>query len=90
VDDLSVKKQDKALIHAKRARNIQTVLMNPKDTAVESAQFRLVFSFFILRTQAVVLTKIRFWVKKMFKLQAVGVGTTDVRLSLGLVVNTPI
>ncbi|KAI2846339.1 hypothetical protein CBS11350_3879 [Aspergillus niger] len=40
VDDLSVKKQDKALIHAKRARNIKTVLMDPKDTAVESAQFR--------------------------------------------------
>ncbi|CEJ62075.1 hypothetical protein PMG11_10587 [Penicillium brasilianum] len=58
VDDLSVKKQDKALIHAKRARNIQTVLRDPKDTAVESAQFR-------------------FWVKKMFKLQTIGVGTTD-------------
>lgn len=40
VDDLSVKKQDKALIHAKRARNIRTVLIDPKDTAVESAQFR--------------------------------------------------
>ncbi|KAJ9385511.1 hypothetical protein DTO063F5_4104 [Paecilomyces variotii] len=52
VDDLSVKKQDKALIHAARARNIRSVLMDPKDTAVESAQFR-------------------FWVKKMFKLQAI-------------------
>lgn len=40
VKDLSVKKQDKALIHAKRARNIRTVLMEPKDTAVETAQFR--------------------------------------------------
>ncbi|KAE8348355.1 hypothetical protein BDV28DRAFT_161425 [Aspergillus coremiiformis] len=40
VDDLSVKKQDKALIHAKRARNIRTVLLDPKDTTVESAQFR--------------------------------------------------
>lgn len=40
VNDLSVKKQDKALIHAKRARNIRTVLVDPKDTAVESAQFR--------------------------------------------------
>ncbi|GAD99462.1 hypothetical protein AOR_1_1090134 [Paecilomyces variotii No. 5] len=40
VDDLSVKKQDKALIHAARARNIRSVLMDPKDTAVESAQFR--------------------------------------------------
>ncbi|KAL4894653.1 hypothetical protein BDV59DRAFT_192495 [Aspergillus ambiguus] len=40
VEDLSVKKQDKALIHAKRARNIRTVLLDPKDTAVESAQFR--------------------------------------------------
>ncbi|KAI9041720.1 uncharacterized protein KD926_006619 [Aspergillus affinis] len=39
VDDLSVKKQDKALIHAKRARNIRTVLLDPKDTAIESAQF---------------------------------------------------
>ncbi|GKZ60580.1 hypothetical protein AnigIFM60653_006644 [Aspergillus niger] len=58
VDDLSVKKQDKALIHAKRARNIKTVLMDPKDTAVESAQFR-------------------FWVKKMFKLQTIGTGTSD-------------
>ena len=43
VDDLSVKKQDKALIHAKRARNIKTVLMDPKDTAVESAQFRYAY-----------------------------------------------
>ncbi|PGH10969.1 hypothetical protein AJ80_07326 [Polytolypa hystricis UAMH7299] len=40
VDELSVKKQDKALIHAKRARNIRMVLLDPKDTAVESAQFR--------------------------------------------------
>ncbi|KAJ5619562.1 hypothetical protein N7510_003546 [Penicillium lagena] len=54
VDDLSVKKQDKALIHSKRARNIKAVLNEPKDTSVESAQFR-------------------FWVKKMFKLQAVGI-----------------
>ncbi|KAL4789383.1 hypothetical protein BDV19DRAFT_26946 [Aspergillus venezuelensis] len=60
VDDLSVKKQDKALIHAKRARNIKTVLIDPKDTAIESAQFR-------------------FWVKKMFKLQAVGGNTSDCR-----------
>ncbi|KAL4915566.1 hypothetical protein BDW62DRAFT_219267 [Aspergillus aurantiobrunneus] len=60
VDDLSVKKQDKALIHAKRARNIRTVLIDPKDTAIESAQFR-------------------FWVKKMFKLQAVGGNTADCR-----------
>ncbi|KAJ5191189.1 uncharacterized protein N7498_010174 [Penicillium cinerascens] len=60
VDDLSVKKQDKALIHARRARNIRTVLIDPKDTAVESAQFR-------------------FWVKKMFKLQTVGMGTLDCR-----------
>ncbi|CAG7935544.1 unnamed protein product [Penicillium nalgiovense] len=40
VEDLSTKKQDKALIYAKRARNIRTVLIDPKDTAVESAQFR--------------------------------------------------
>lgn len=40
VEDLSIKKQDKALIYARRARNIRTVLIDPKDTAVESAQFR--------------------------------------------------
>ncbi|KAH8704284.1 hypothetical protein BGW36DRAFT_371033 [Talaromyces proteolyticus] len=40
VNDLSSKKQDKALINARRARNIRTVLADPKDTAVESAQFR--------------------------------------------------
>ena len=49
VDDLSVKKQDKALIHAKRARNIRTVLIDPKDTAVESAQFRCVFLFLTIQ-----------------------------------------
>lgn len=58
VDDLSVKKQDKALIHARRARNIRNVLIDPKDTAVESAQFR-------------------FWVKKMFKLQIVGIESSN-------------
>ncbi|KAK2831024.1 hypothetical protein FQN49_007078 [Arthroderma sp. PD_2] len=42
VDDLSVKKQDKALIHSRRARNIKIVLTDPKDTAIESAQFRYV------------------------------------------------
>jgi hypothetical protein len=47
VDDLSVKKQDKALIHAKRARNIRTVLLDPKDTTVESAQFRYELSLFL-------------------------------------------
>ncbi|KAJ5144492.1 hypothetical protein N7476_005063, partial [Penicillium atrosanguineum] len=40
IDDLSVKKQDKALIHARRAQIIRTVLINPKDTTVESARFR--------------------------------------------------
>jgi hypothetical protein len=40
VHDLSPKKQDKALIHAKRATNIRTVLIDKKTTAVESAQFR--------------------------------------------------
>ncbi|KAJ5263725.1 hypothetical protein N7478_011330 [Penicillium angulare] len=60
VSELSVKKQDKALIHAKRARNIKKVLMEPKDTATESAQFR-------------------FWVKKMFKLESVGIGTANCR-----------
>lgn len=43
VNDLSIKKQDKALINAKRARNIRTVLDNPKDTGIESAQFRYFF-----------------------------------------------
>lgn len=37
---LSSKKQDKALIGAKRARNIRIVLLDKKTTAVESAQFR--------------------------------------------------
>jgi hypothetical protein len=40
VTDLSPKKQDKALIHARRAANIRTVLMDKKTTSVESAQFR--------------------------------------------------
>ncbi|CRG83237.1 hypothetical protein PISL3812_00588 [Talaromyces islandicus] len=40
VNDLSIKKQDKALINAKRAHNIRIVLDNPKDTGIESAQFR--------------------------------------------------
>ena len=40
VKDLSIKKQDKALIHARRAKNIRSVLLDPKDTTVESAQFR--------------------------------------------------
>ncbi|KAJ5714507.1 uncharacterized protein N7483_011688 [Penicillium malachiteum] len=40
VNELSSKKQDKALIHATRARNIKNVLMEPKDTAIETAQFR--------------------------------------------------
>jgi hypothetical protein len=88
VDDLSVKKQDKALIHAKRARNIRTVLIDPKDTAVESAQFRCVFLFLdyhIDHTEQIS----RFWVKKMFKLQPVGMGTADVRHpSPGLIVYT--
>lgn len=42
VEQLSPKKQDKALIHARRAANIRTVLMDKKTTAVESAQFRYV------------------------------------------------
>ncbi|ERF77076.1 hypothetical protein EPUS_06294 [Endocarpon pusillum Z07020] len=40
VESLSSKKQDKALIHARRARNIKAVLIDKKTTAVESAQFR--------------------------------------------------
>ncbi|ETN42444.1 uncharacterized protein HMPREF1541_01599 [Cyphellophora europaea CBS 101466] len=40
VRGLSPKKQDKALIGARRARNIRTVLMDKKTTTVESAQFR--------------------------------------------------
>jgi hypothetical protein len=42
VDELSPKKQDKALIHAKRAANIKHVLTDKKTTQIESAQFRLV------------------------------------------------
>ena len=40
VKGLSHKKQDKALIGARRARNIRTVLLDKKTTSVESAQFR--------------------------------------------------
>lgn len=40
VEGLSIKKQDKALINAQRARNIRMVLIDPKNTAVETAQFR--------------------------------------------------
>ncbi|OQU98546.1 hypothetical protein CLAIMM_04315 [Cladophialophora immunda] len=40
VQDLSPKKQDKALIHARRAANIKHVLIDKKTTAIESAQFR--------------------------------------------------
>lgn len=42
VAQLSPKKQDKALIHARRAANIRTVLIDKKTTSVESAQFRYV------------------------------------------------
>ena len=45
VQDLSPKKQDKALIHSKRAANIKAVLIDKKTTAVESAQFRYDFLF---------------------------------------------
>ncbi|RMZ78768.1 hypothetical protein DV738_g3695, partial [Chaetothyriales sp. CBS 135597] len=41
VGGLSPKKQDKALIHARRAANILAVLVDKKTTAVESAQFRV-------------------------------------------------
>ncbi|EXJ60965.1 hypothetical protein A1O7_05118 [Cladophialophora yegresii CBS 114405] len=40
VQDLSPKKQDKALIHARRAANIKHVLIDKKTTSIESAQFR--------------------------------------------------
>ncbi|RMZ83389.1 hypothetical protein DV737_g1728, partial [Chaetothyriales sp. CBS 132003] len=40
VGALSPKKQDKALIHSRRAANILAVLVDKKTTAVESAQFR--------------------------------------------------
>ncbi|GAM40648.1 hypothetical protein TCE0_039r13155 [Talaromyces pinophilus] len=40
VNELSVKKQDKALINAQRAQHIRIVLTDPKDTSVGSAQFR--------------------------------------------------
>lgn len=77
VDDLSVKKQDKALIHSGRARNIRTVLIEPKNTAVESAQFRYAFSPF--HNRLFPADPVSFWVKKMFKLQTVGIGTAEVR-----------
>ncbi|KAN0075987.1 hypothetical protein V8E54_007257 [Elaphomyces granulatus] len=76
VNDLSVKKQDKALIHAKRARNIRTVLVDPKDTAVESAQFRC--ETFLTSTFSVGgMEAGGFWVKKMFKLQPADSRTPD-------------
>ncbi|KAJ5343358.1 uncharacterized protein N7506_003182 [Penicillium brevicompactum] len=56
VEDLSIKKQDKALIYAKRARNIRTVLIDPKDTAVESAQFRYKLSKTSLDENALLTT----------------------------------
>lgn len=40
VSGLSPKKQDKALISARRAKNIRTVLLDRKATGIESAQFR--------------------------------------------------
>ncbi|KAJ9617725.1 uncharacterized protein PV06_01650 [Exophiala oligosperma] len=40
VQDLSPKKQDKALINARRAANIRHVLIDKKTTSIESAQFR--------------------------------------------------
>ncbi|KAJ5491950.1 hypothetical protein N7453_010047 [Penicillium expansum] len=64
IKGLSSQKRDKALIHAERARKIRTVLINPKDTAVESAQFR-------------------FWVRKMFKLKAVGLDHRKMICSTG-------
>ncbi|KAI7976047.1 hypothetical protein EIK77_008065 [Talaromyces pinophilus] len=45
VNELSVKKQDKALINAQRAQHIRIVLTDPKDTSVGSAQFRCAFLF---------------------------------------------
>lgn len=81
VKDLSVKKQDKALINARRARNIRTVLKDPKDTTIGSAQFRSDRYLLSLISTPIswfkdvgMLTQIRlifsrFWVKKMFKLE---------------------
>ena len=40
INDLSPKKQDKALIPSKRLTNIAAVLRDPKCTTIESAQFR--------------------------------------------------
>ncbi|KAL6240386.1 hypothetical protein RBB50_012668 [Rhinocladiella similis] len=40
VQDLSPKRQDKALINARRATNIRHVLINKKTTSIESVQFR--------------------------------------------------
>ena len=53
VQDLSPKKQDKALIQARRAANIKHVLIDKKTTSIESAQFRSVLQlsgWFILLT----------------------------------------
>ncbi|KAK5056649.1 hypothetical protein LTR84_012181 [Exophiala bonariae] len=67
VHDLSPKKQDKALIHASRAANIKSVLIDKKTTSIESAQFRRVAPFIVKITLAD--GQYRFWVKKMFTLQ---------------------
>lgn len=40
VKQLSIKKQDKALINSQKARDIRSVLIDPKNTSVGSAQFR--------------------------------------------------
>ncbi|EYE95888.1 integrase zinc binding domain-containing protein [Aspergillus ruber CBS 135680] len=54
IHDLSAKKRDKALIHAQRAGHIKMILSDPKNTAVETAQFRFwAKKMFELRTTGV-------------------------------------
>lgn len=76
-----MKKQDKALINARRARNIRNVLDNPKDTGIESAQFRYSSHFSPSSSSffRAVLILVRFWVKKMFQLEPNDHRTLDVR-----------
>lgn len=40
VDDRAKKNRHNALIHAEKAQNIRTILIDPKNREVESAHFR--------------------------------------------------
>ncbi|KAJ5159051.1 uncharacterized protein N7500_008702 [Penicillium coprophilum] len=54
-----------------RARDIRTILIGPKETTVESAKFRY-GSLGIYKVLPILLKKIRFWAKNMFKLETMG------------------